>query len=224
MFDVTQLIKLGWDNYAKSTKAERSVASEYTILKLFSDLLPKYSTILDVGCGSGKPITTFFSNEGHNIHGIDISPNQINKAKLQLPKSNIKVADMLNFDYPDNYYHGVVCLHSLVHVERIYHAKILRRIYQTLKPGGLFLISVNTNSREGVSFLTPDIQMFYSHFDQFESIKHIISAKLSIIHKENILLSDNNYIYIIAKKSGNLMQENITHIVYSSKEESCSFI
>lgn len=200
MYDLTPLVKMGWDDYADATKAERTITSEYSVIKLFANMLPKGGNILDVGCGSGKPITDFFVKEGFKVQGIDISPKQIQKAKSIFPSCSFSVSDMLTYGYPENHYDAVICLHSLEHIERIHHGKVLKKIYQTLKPGGMVLISLNTYSREEVSFLTPQIQMFYSHFDQFESIKNITGADLSIINSTNVHISGKNYLYVIAKK------------------------
>ncbi len=218
MFDVAQLVKLGWNEYAKVTKAERNISPEYSVLKMFSDMLPKNSDVLDIGCGSGRPITQYLSDEGHRLLRIDISPGQIGKARLQLVKSNVAIADMMNYKYPDDHYHGLVCLHSLVHVERIYHSKLLKIFYRALKPGGLILISINTDSKEGISYLNSDIPMFYSHFDEFESIKNITSANFSIIYKTAVYVHKYKYIYVIAKKEGLLTKDVERIIIYSSKD------
>lgn len=217
MYNQTQLVRLGWDDYARETKAERNIWPEYSIIKLFSDSLPKGSKILDVGCGSGKPITEYFVNAGHVVTGIDISPKQAEKAKTHLPQAEFIVADMQSYNFPDNHYQGIVCLHSLIHTERVHHGRVLKNLYHALKPGGLMLISVNRQPREEVSFLTRDINMFYSHFDQFETIKQIISSGLSIIHKSQVNISAKNYTYLIAKKEGGLASAVAATTVYSSE-------
>lgn len=217
MLDIAQLVKLGWDDYARTTRSERTITAEYKIIKLFSEMLPHNCNIIDIGCGSGKPITKYFEDEGHNITGVDISPKQVQKAKENLKNSKIIAADMLKYEFPNNYFDAAFCLHSLVHIERIHHKKVLDKIYGSLKPGGLLLISIKTKSFEGVTFLTPGIQMFYSHFDQFESTKHLTAAKLFIIHKSSVKIDNENYVYAIAKKEGVLTARCEPYIVYTSK-------
>lgn len=216
MDDYKALIKLGWDDYARTTRVERSIVSEYTILRLFSEIISKKGHILDVGCGSGKPITHFLAEEGFSVDGLDISPRQAEKAKQNLPTSRIFVADMSDHKFPENTYDAVICLHVLEHNERIFHAKLLKKIYSALKPGGSLLMSANTYSHEGIKMLKPYIQMFYSHFDQFETIKFLNNAKFSIIHKKYVNVFENKYLYIIAKKEGIINESLVTNVIYSA--------
>lgn len=215
MYDYNPLVKLGWDDYANVSKAERSIADEHSILKLFSTLLPKQGRILDVGCGCGKPITKFFYDQGFEIEGLDISPNQIAKAKRNLEKSKFTTAEMTSYQYPQNYYDGLICLHSLENTERIFHKNTLKKFNQSLKPGSPILISLNTLPFEGIKPLTKEIQMFYSNFSLPDSIKLINESKLLIIFKKYISVVNKKYLYVIAKKEGQL-QRRISKIIYSA--------
>lgn len=216
MYDFTQLVKMGWDDYARTTKAERNISSEYPILKTFSGLLPKNSKILDVGCGSGKPITKYFLDEGFSVQGLDISPLQAEKAKLNLGYAKIFIADLKTHEFEDNVYEGIICLHSIEHVERIWHGAIFKKMYSALKPGGILLTSIQKDSCESVKFLNPYIQMYYSHFDQFETVKLITAAGFSIIYKSPIKIYGGESVYAIAKKEEGVQQTKDPHMVYTS--------
>ena len=216
MHNFTQLVRLGWNDYAMDTKAERIIQPEHSVLKMFSDLLIKSDNILDVGCGSGKPITEYFYKEGHKIQGLDISPHQAAKAARIIGENMVAISDMTNYDYPKIFYGGIICLHSLVHTERSHHVDILKKFHDALKPGGLLLISVNLDSKEGLYPLTSKIQMFYSHFDKNQTLTNIHAANFSIINSTEVIINNNKYLYVIAKKPERLVKENDTHILYSS--------
>ena len=219
MYDFTQLVKIGWDDYARTTRAERDISSEYPMLKIFSGLLPKNSKILDVGCGSGKPITKYFFDKGFSVLGFDISPLQAKKARLNLGHAKIFVADIKTHEFEDNAYEGIICLHSIEHVERIWHGVIFKKMYSALKPGGLLLISIQKDSCESVKFLNPYIQMYYSHFDQFETVKLITTAGFSIIYKSPIRISGEESVYAIAKKEEGVQPPKDPHTVYTSGQQ-----
>ncbi|KKR10161.1 MAG: Ubiquinone/menaquinone biosynthesis methyltransferase UbiE [Candidatus Woesebacteria bacterium GW2011_GWA1_39_21] len=209
------IVRLGWDDYANVSKAERSVTEEHSILKFFSDLLPHGGKLLDVGCGSGQPITKYFYDKGFNIEGFDISQNQIEKARRNLPGSILSINEMAKYEYPTAYFDALVCLHSLEHTERIHHKEIMKKFYSALKPGGLMLISANTVAFEGLKPLVGEIQMFYSNFDIAETKNLVNWAKFSTIHEKYLNVLNKKHLYIIAKKGGGSV--NTTQTVYSAK-------
>jgi SAM-dependent methyltransferase len=52
------------------------------------------ASILDIGCGSGEPISRYFVEKGCHVTGVDSSPNLIGMCKSRFPNQNWIVADM----------------------------------------------------------------------------------------------------------------------------------
>ncbi|KAL2856096.1 S-adenosyl-L-methionine-dependent methyltransferase [Aspergillus pseudodeflectus] len=63
-------------------------------------LLPDQSTVLDVGCGTGKPVSHMVAEAGHRVHGIDISERMVEIARRQVPSGTFGRADMRMYNPP----------------------------------------------------------------------------------------------------------------------------
>jgi ubiquinone/menaquinone biosynthesis C-methylase UbiE len=61
-------------------------------------LLEPNSKVLDVGCGTGKPVAATSAAHGHQIQGIDLSPAMIDLCRKQIPSGQFEVANMLEYD------------------------------------------------------------------------------------------------------------------------------
>lgn len=62
--------------------------------------LPPNSNILDVGCGTGKPLDMLLVARGHKVEGIDKSPTMIDFSRKNVPEGNFQVADMCTYERP----------------------------------------------------------------------------------------------------------------------------
>lgn len=56
--------------------------------------LPPSGAVLDVGCGIGRPIAEYFSQQGYRVTGVDGASNMIEKARSLRPEGRWIVADM----------------------------------------------------------------------------------------------------------------------------------
>ena len=93
--------------------------------------------ILDVGCGTGsltKSLTPF-----GDVYGFDISETAVYFCRQQ-GLYNIKVGDINNLPYEDNFAEIIVCSDMLEHVDDDIHA--LKELYRVLKPNGRLVITV----------------------------------------------------------------------------------
>jgi len=91
---VKSIVEKGYDRIAESYLEGRSIFDNTRYLRQFCKLLLPHSTILDVGCGSGKPVDVYLQRRGHAVIGIDISSKQIELARRSVPQAQYVVRDM----------------------------------------------------------------------------------------------------------------------------------
>ena len=84
--------------------------------KYHTSLNRKNFKILEVGCGTGANLW-YLSREGFNAHGVDGSQEAINIARKRFCDENLtvelKVCDIMELPYPDNYFDCVVDIECL---------------------------------------------------------------------------------------------------------------
>jgi SAM-dependent methyltransferase len=84
-------------------------------LDRFLALLSPGGTILDLGCGSGRPIARYCIEKGHPVTGIDASPQLIALARERFPDQDWRVADMRTLELGRRF-EGILAWHSLFHL------------------------------------------------------------------------------------------------------------
>jgi SAM-dependent methyltransferase len=75
-------------------RARQKVFIEKAWLDRFVALVQPGGTVLDLGCGPGKPMATYLIANGLDVCGVDSSPTMIAMAKANLPGREFIVADM----------------------------------------------------------------------------------------------------------------------------------
>jgi len=63
-------------------------------LDRFTAMVPAGGTILDLGCGPGKPMAAYLLAQGFDVFGVDSSPTMIALAQANFPDRQWLVADM----------------------------------------------------------------------------------------------------------------------------------
>ncbi|RAL66694.1 hypothetical protein DID88_006375 [Monilinia fructigena] len=100
-------------------------------------LLDPASKVLDVGCGTGAPVSELLSEAGLEVIGFDIAPKMVELAQ-QRAKGTFSVSDMVEFKVEDTF-SGVFMIFA--HLQLSYaavHAAVYKYV-SALKPGGVFV-------------------------------------------------------------------------------------
>lgn len=63
-------------------------------LELFENFVQIGDSVLDLGCGSGRPLAAYFICAGYSLTGVDISPPLIAHCRAAYPHSGWLCADM----------------------------------------------------------------------------------------------------------------------------------
>jgi SAM-dependent methyltransferase len=185
--DPKQMVQRGYD--ALSLHYERAFPVETKYRSWISDLSERLSAgsrVLDIGCGSGVPVARDLSGAGHVITGIDISEEQIRRARRLVPGADLIWADITGIDFPHESVDAVVALYSLIHIPLEEQPPLLTRIAAWLRPGGWFLCTMGDDAWTGVddNWLGSGTAMWWSHADAATNRRWITEAGLIIEHEE----------------------------------------
>ena len=113
-------------------------------------------SILDVGCGSGEPISEYFIDQGHHLTGVDIAPAMIEIAAKRFPDHTWQVADMRHLDLGQTF-DGLIGWHSFFHLTRNEQRACLPRLAEHLSPGGVMMVTVGPEDGEVTGHVAGDL-------------------------------------------------------------------
>lgn len=109
--------------------------------------LPPGATVLDAGCGTGRPMAEYVIARGFRVVGYDQSEVMLALARQRFPGQTWICAPLedCGFDVGGAAggarYAAAICWDALFHIERSQHEAILRRIRDRLHPGGRLMLT-----------------------------------------------------------------------------------
>ena len=112
------------------------------------DRLTRGARVLELGCGAGTSDTHLLA-ERFRVTGVDISAEQIQRARTNVPGAEFVQADMTELELPAGSFDAVAAFYSFNHVPRDLLGGLFSRIHGWLAPGGLFLTALGAGDLEG---------------------------------------------------------------------------
>jgi SAM-dependent methyltransferase len=146
-YDYYGMLASTWDLWRDNT-------ANWSDRNLFLEIIKQYGQpALDIGCGTGRLVIDY-QQEGIDTDGIDNSPEMIAICKEKADKLNLTpnlyVQDMLTLDLPRRYRVIIGSSSVLQLLTNIEDARIaLRRFYDHLEPGGVFITPFAFDWQEG---------------------------------------------------------------------------
>lgn len=117
------------------------IGREREYLDLVLEVVPEGATILDLGCGSGRPMAEFVVSRGRHVIGVDQSEALLDLAKASMPGERWILASIESHEISSGY-QGAIIWDSLFHIPRAEHAGILGKVVGTLPAGGRLMVTV----------------------------------------------------------------------------------
>lgn len=197
---MNQRVKAGYNKAAKSYSNEfRDQFKNEKHLERLIKVLPLNSQVLDIGCGSGKPIDTYLISKGIKVTGIDISEAQIDLAKQNVPLATYEIRDMSELKDGEFHVDAVVSFYAIFHTPRKKHLELLRKFRTFLAVDGYLLITMGSSDWEGKEDNFCGAEMYWSHYGSDKNIELIQEAGFEIILSEVDNAGGEKHLVILAK-------------------------
>ena len=125
--------------------------------------LPDGARVLELGCGSGVPDTRLLA-ERFRVTGVDISAEQIARARASVPSAEFIQADFMSLELKPASFEAVAAFYSFNHVPRDLLGPLFSRIRSWLVPSGFLLVALGTGDTSGWTGDWLGTTMFFSSF------------------------------------------------------------
>jgi 2-polyprenyl-3-methyl-5-hydroxy-6-metoxy-1,4-benzoquinol methylase len=103
--------------------------------------LPRGAAVIDVGCGSGLPITKVLVEEGLNVYAIDAAPSLIQAFRRNLPEIPVACESVEDSLFFNRMFDAVIVWGLMFLLLPEAQRSLIRRMADILVPGGRLLFT-----------------------------------------------------------------------------------
>ncbi len=135
----------GWDSVAQRFMAERSAVGAATV-RAWCCSLPAGASVLDLGCGSGVPISAALLEEGCVVSGIDASPTLVADFQRRFPRAQVACEPVEESLFFGRIFDGIVAVGLLFLLQPEAQHAVIHRVAAALKSQGRFLFTAPTQA------------------------------------------------------------------------------
>lgn len=125
----------------RGNASTRSIAIGVKEARRWVRTLPPRSSVIDLGCGSGFPITVVLVEEGLDVFGVDAAPSLVAAFQHNLPGVPIVCEAVQESRFFDRTFDAILAigLIFLLHIEDQH--RLIRQFTKILVPGGRLLFT-----------------------------------------------------------------------------------
>ncbi len=167
-------------------------------------LLPARPDVLELGSGAGVRSTRILA-ERTSLVGIDISAEQVRRARERVPDARFVHADFTQVELESSSFDAVVALYVFNHVPREELCPLLGRIAAWLRPEGLLLASFGASDLPGwYGEALGGVETFFSGYEPEVTLRLVHEAGLELVRNELETIAEPEgpatFLWVLARK------------------------
>lgn len=180
---------------ARYEDAYAALPEHHAALAWLVQRLPAGASVLDIGCGTGRPTAEVLAATGHDVLGIDVSPVMIDLARERVPAARFELADVRDFE-PADFGHNrpldaVCAFFPLLQMSRPEVDSTLRRAAGWLAPGGYLVLATVPVDVEDVPIEFMGQPVRATSYPTDAILARLRDAGLGVLHaEENVFTPD----------------------------------
>ena len=147
-------------------------------------LLPERPDVLELGSGAGVRSTRLLADRAQLV-GVDISAEQVRRARERVPSARFVHADLTEVDFAAASFDAVIAFYVFNHVPREALAPLLRRIAGWLGPGGYLLATFGASDLPAWrGEWLGGVETFFSGYEPDVTVGLVRDAGLEVVREQ----------------------------------------
>lgn len=135
----------GYEEFAEHFMRARKPRIGPATVKEWSRSLPRGSSVLDLGCGSGMPISQALAEEGFQLYGVDASHKMIRAFRDRFPSAPAECAAVQDSALFNRTFDGVIAWGLIFLLSEDLQRIVLTKAAKAVAPGGRLLFTSSEN-------------------------------------------------------------------------------
>jgi SAM-dependent methyltransferase len=205
--DPKRIVESGYDAIADrfaTWRGEIEGSPDNEWLGALLSALPEQAAILELGCGQGLAARRLV-DEGHRYIGVDLSTEQLRRARKLVPEAEFRHGDLAELDFSSESLDAVVSLYVFGHLPRAELPGLLERVALWLRPGGWLLATFGRSGGGGVQDDWLGVPMFFGSYTDEETLSLVRAARLELERAEVVEIDEGDeglaaFLWLLARK------------------------
>lgn len=143
----------GWEDVALTFAAVRTDTGR-DVIRRWANALPSGGAVLDLGCGSGFPVSSTLADEGLTVFGIDASPTLVSMFVQRIDGAHAACETVQDSTFFSRTFDGILAIGLMFLLSEDDQVKLINKAGNTLRPGGRFLFTAPHQKCEWKDVLT----------------------------------------------------------------------
>jgi 2-polyprenyl-3-methyl-5-hydroxy-6-metoxy-1,4-benzoquinol methylase len=160
----------------------------------WSKTFPPATSILDLGCGHGVPITQVLVDQGFVVYGVDASLKLITAFRGRFPNASAECAAVEDSDFFCRTFDGIIAWGLMFLLAPDMQKAVIGKAARALNPGGRFLFTSPKKAHTWSDALTGRTSISLGA----EAYEHILHAE-GLVLTGDAVDEGENYYYFVAK-------------------------
>ncbi|MGA9649146.1 class I SAM-dependent methyltransferase [Pedobacter sp.] len=160
---------------------------EQNYIKALISEIKSNADVVDIGCGTGKPILEYLLNKNFNVIGVDASKGMLTIARNNFPTTEFVLEDMRKLAL-NKKFDAIIAWHSFFHLPTADQPKMFEIFESHIKPKGILLFTSGSERGEAWG-INGGENLFHASLntDEYQQLlkKHNFEVLNHIVNDEN---------------------------------------
>jgi 2-polyprenyl-3-methyl-5-hydroxy-6-metoxy-1,4-benzoquinol methylase len=144
----------GYEELAGEYARRRSAVIGGTQVREWASSLPRGANVLDLGCGTGVPISEALMAEGCMVYGVDASPSLAASFRARFPSVPVACEAVEDSPFFGRTFDGVVSWGLMFLLPLELQPLVIGKVSRALAPGGSFMFTSPAQECSWIDVLT----------------------------------------------------------------------